>query len=213
MFKVFYATFYFFRVDLLTIFNINVLFNLVGLDRVLFCKSDYNYVQELQCLDRLFFKVEQLRLESNLSFFFARNFNLKLQNIFNFPLYFDFVQLFSGVKLIAQSKLTTLEFMLYLSCKLRISGIFARFLAKNLEIESRHRKILWSVVNAVNSLSRSLPLFKGIRIYITGKLNGKMRRKTYSFKFGCVALQRISSNLDYFKSTSFTKFGTISVKV
>jgi small subunit ribosomal protein S3 len=58
-----------------------------------------------------------------------------------------------------------------------------------------------------------LGLFKGIRIYITGKLNGKMRRKTYSFKYGSVTLQRITCNLDYFKAISYTKFGTISVKV
>jgi ribosomal protein S3 len=52
-----------------------------------------------------------------------------------------------------------------------------------------------------------------MRIYVTGKLNGKMRSKTYSFRLGRLALQQIKSNLDYFKATSFTKFGTISVKV
>jgi len=103
--------------------------------------------------------------------------------------------------------------MLYLSCKLRMASIFTRYLAKSLELENRHRRILWAVVNAIKLLSRKLCLFKGIRIYVTGKLNGKMRRKTYSFTFGRVALQRVICNLDYFKSTSFTKFGTISVKI
>ena len=40
-----------------------------------------------------------------------------------------------------------------------------------------------------------------------------MRRKTYSFKTGQLAMQQINTNLDYFKSTSFTKFGTLSIKV
>jgi ribosomal protein S3 len=52
-----------------------------------------------------------------------------------------------------------------------------------------------------------------LRIYVTGKLNGKMRRKTYSFKTGELAVQQLNTNLDYFKSTSFTKFGVLSIKV
>jgi len=56
-------------------------------------------------------------------------------------------------------------------------------------------------------------LIKGLRIYVTGKLNGKMRRKTYSFKIGELAVQQLNTNLDYFKSTSFTKFGVLSIKV
>jgi ribosomal protein S3 len=69
------------------------------------------------------------------------------------------------------------------------------------------------VVNVANILSTKLTLFKSMRVYVTGKLNGKMRRKTYSFKLGKLAAQQINSNLDYFKATSFTKFGTFSVKV
>ena len=70
-------------------------------------------------------------------------------------------------------------------------------------------------VHKVADFSRHDPkiLFKGFRIYVTGKLNGKMRRKTYSFKTGQLAMQQINTNLDYFKSTSFTKFGTLSIKV
>jgi len=56
-------------------------------------------------------------------------------------------------------------------------------------------------------------LFKAIRIYVTGKLNGKMRKKNYCFKLGRLPMQRIDLNLDHFKSLSFTKFGTISIKV
>jgi ribosomal protein S3 len=92
-------------------------------------------------------------------------------------------------------------------------SIFTRYLSKSLSLENKHRKVLWAAVNAITLLSIKLPLFKGIRIYVTGKLNGKMRRKTYSFKLGRLSIQQIDSNLDYFKATSFTKFGTLSVKV
>jgi hypothetical protein len=164
-------------------------------------------------LQALFFKVEQLRLENALSSFFDINFNVKLHNVFNLPLYFDFVQISTRIHNSPTFNLSTLEFMLYLSCKLRMISIFTSYLAKSLELENKHRRVLWSVVNAVNVLSIKLFLFKSMRIYVTGKINGKMRRKTYSFKLGRLAIQQLSSNLDYSKATSFTKFGTISVKI
>jgi hypothetical protein len=180
-----------------------------------FCisKYDYSYPEDSISLQTLFFKVEQLRLENLLSFSFYRHFVVKLHNVFNLPLYFDFIQLSTRLNTTAIPNLSTLEFMLYLSCKLRMVSIFTRYLAKSLELENKHRKVLWSAVNAINLLRTKLFLFKSMRIYVTGKLNGKMRRKTYSFKLGRLAFQQINSNLDYFKSTSFTKFGTISVKI
>ena len=70
VFKVFYISFYFLKVSHLVIFNINTLFYLVNINQVLSCNSENHYLHELGCLDRIFFKIEQLRLESNLSFFF-----------------------------------------------------------------------------------------------------------------------------------------------
>jgi small subunit ribosomal protein S3 len=164
-------------------------------------------------LQQLFLKVEQLKLEMELSIVFNRNFYLKLHNVFNLPLYFDFIQLIRNKIEATTPSLGTLEFMFYLSCKLKNTSIIASFLAQSLELENRHRRVLWSTINIVKFLRRQLFLFKSIRIYITGKLNGKMRRKTYGFKLGRLAVQQINTNLSYFKATSFTKFGTISVKV
>jgi len=138
-----------------------------------------------------------------------------LQSVFNLPLFFDFIQL-TRVKLhgaISKSGLSTLEFIFYLSCKLRMISIFTRYLAHNLSQEKKHKKLLWKVVNVIQLLDKNLSLFKAIRIYVTGKLNGKMRRKTYMFKIGRLPLQKINIDLDYFKSSSFTKFGTISIKI
>jgi hypothetical protein len=177
------------------------------------CKREFRYPASLKNLSGLFFKLEQIRLENSLSLFFGRQFHVKLQNVFNLPAYFDFIQLPTFTNLKGEPNLGTIGFMLYLSCKLRMASIFTRYLAKNLELEAKHRKVLWSVVSAISLLSKNLCLFKGIRIYVTGKLNGKMRRKKYGFKFGKLTIQQVDSSLDYFKATSFTKFGAISVKI
>ena len=200
------------KVNLLIIHH---LISLVRFDNIFFFKHDYNYFGTNQKFDILFFKAEELRLESAFSNFFNRHFYIKLHNIFNLPLYFDFIQLSKAkyTNALATLNLNNLDFILYLSCKLRLAGIFAKYLAKSLASENKHRRLLWQVVNSIQQLRSHLALFKGFRIYVTGKLNGKMRRKTYSFKTGQLAMQQINTNLDYFKSTSFTKFGTLSIKV
>ncbi len=215
LFQILYTFFNLSKIEKLNLLTLNSLVYLTKKSVKTFdiSKRDFNYFIKIKSLSTLFFKVEQLRLETCLSLFFNRHFYLKLHNIFNLPVYFDFLRLLPFNKSSVIHNLNTLEFMLYLSCKLRIAGVFARYLAKKLELERRHRKVLWSAVNAINTLGSKLSLFKGIRIYVTGKLNGKMRRKTYSFKYGILKIHQINSNLDYFKTTSFTKFGTMSVKV
>ena len=210
--KALYSIFFSLNTQRFFFFGFPYLLTLINTKNIVVFKSDYSYLYEVQTVNILFFKVEQLRLESFLSNFFIRHFKIKLHNIFNLPLYFDFINLFPSSNKTTGVNFTTLEFMLYLSCKLRVISIFSRYLAKSLELENRHRKILWSIIAAVTLLNKKLTLFKGIRIYVTGKLNGKMRRKTYSFKFGSVSTNKLSSRLDYFKASSFTKFGTISVK-
>jgi ribosomal protein S3 len=103
--------------------------------------------------------------------------------------------------------------MTYLTCKLRFSSILARFIAKQLSFEKKHKSLLWQIARIVKVLNNRLSLFNGLKLYVTGKLIGKMRRQAYSFKLGKLPLQKIESNLDFCKTTSFTKFGTISVKL
>jgi hypothetical protein len=90
----------------------------------------------------LSFKVAQLRLETALSKFFNRPFYLKLHNAFNLPIYFDFIELSNRINEVVAVHLGTLEFTFYLSCKLRRVSIFTKILAKNLELETKHRKVL-----------------------------------------------------------------------
>lgn len=213
LFKALFSFFFLVLSQRVIILNFNILLYFSKLDFFSIGKRDYTYPVNIKNLYSLYFKIEQIRLESMLSLFFGSSFNIRLHNVFNSPLYFDFIQLPAFINTKKYSEFTTIEFILYLSCKLRMISIFTRYLAKSLALEKRHRKVLWAAVNAVKLLSIKLPLFKGIRIYVKGKLNGKMRRKTYSFKFGRLALHQISSSLDYFKATSFTKFGTLSVKV
>jgi hypothetical protein len=213
LFKALFSFFYMFISQCIKVLNFNKLFYFSRLYLFSIKRRDYTYPVTIKSLYFLYFKIEQVRLENILHLFFGTTFDIKLHNIFNLPLYFDFIQLPTFMNNKKTTAFTTVEFFLYLSGKLRMISIFTRYLAKSLSLENKHRKVLWAVVNAINSLSIRLPLFRGIRIYVTGKLNGKMRKKTYSFKFGRLAIQRIDSNLDHFKATSFTKFGTLSVKV
>jgi ribosomal protein S3 len=54
---------------------------------------------------------------------------------------------------------------------------------------------------------------KGIRINCSGRLGKAPMAKTEWFKYGQIPLSRINANLDYSSATSFTKYGSIGVKV
>lgn len=54
---------------------------------------------------------------------------------------------------------------------------------------------------------------KGVRIWVTGKLGGKMRKSKFGFLLGKVQLQRFKNKVSFTKVFSFTKYGIISVKV
>jgi ribosomal protein S3 len=94
------------------------------------------------------------------------------------------------------------------------SRLLADYISYVLLGNKNHFKSLRVVTDVLSFyfLRNTLPL-KGIRMWVTGKLGGKMRKSKYSFKVGKVQLQTLKNALSYNMALSFTKFGVISVKV
>jgi ribosomal protein S3 len=55
--------------------------------------------------------------------------------------------------------------------------------------------------------------FKGYKIAICGKLNGKMKRQKYKFKIGKIMLNSFNCRIDYFYLPLYTKYGVFSIKI
>ena len=54
---------------------------------------------------------------------------------------------------------------------------------------------------------------KGIKIHLSGRLNGVDRARTVKFNWGSLPLNTLKTKMEFAKNTAFTKYGTIGIKV
>lgn len=95
------------------------------------------------------------------------------------------------------------------------SILLANFIADQLKKSKRHNFFLRFIKSGLNLFTnKRLSILSGIKIKIKGRLNGRprARHKIIKIKKG-VSVQTFRSKLNYAESTSFTKNGTIGVKV
>lgn len=55
--------------------------------------------------------------------------------------------------------------------------------------------------------------FYGLKLYLNGKLNGKMRKQKYFYKIGKVLLNTFKTKLQFYFLPLYTKYGIFSIKV
>lgn len=78
----------------------------------------------------------------------------------------------------------------------------------------RHNNILMFFKKSFDILINSkISLVSGIRILISGRINGFPRAKSRLLKFGSLPLQSIKSYVDYHESKAYTPNGTFGIKV
>ncbi|AGY61443.1 30S ribosomal protein S3 (plastid) [Lotharella oceanica] len=94
-----------------------------------------------------------------------------------------------------------------------ISAIFiARCLVNELENRVRFRKALKSIIRSVSKQDKENKLL-GLKIKISGRLNGIEMARSEWIKKGRIPLQTISANIDYCNDIARTKYGILGVKV
>lgn len=80
--------------------------------------------------------------------------------------------------------------------------------------KKRHSNILMFFKKSLTiSLNSRLSAISGIKILISGRINGFPRAKKRLLKLGSLPLQSIKSYVDYYESTSYTLNGTFGIKV
>jgi len=94
-----------------------------------------------------------------------------------------------------------------------ISAIFiARCLINELENRVRFRKALKSIIKSVTKQDKENKLL-GLKIKISGRLNGIEMARSEWIKKGRIPLQTLSANIDYCSDVAKTKYGILGVKV
>ena len=80
--------------------------------------------------------------------------------------------------------------------------------------KKRHGNILMFFKKSLTiSLNSCLAEISGIKILISGRINGFPRAKKKTLRLGSLPLQSIKSRVDYYESTAYTLNGTFGIKV
>lgn len=87
--------------------------------------------------------------------------------------------------------------------------IVARNVAEQLERRMPFRRVLKQTVEKVSQN----PDVKGIKVRVSGRLNGSEMARTEWLRKGNLPLQTIRANIDYAQENAYTIYGVIGVKV
>ncbi|HNW19800.1 MAG TPA: 30S ribosomal protein S3 [bacterium] len=88
------------------------------------------------------------------------------------------------------------------------ANILAQTMALELEQRAPFRKIMKQTINRAE---RSGAL--GVKVMVSGRLNGAEIARTEVLTSGKVPLHTLRADIDYARSTAYTTFGTIGIKV
>lgn len=118
------------------------------------------------------------------------------------------------LNLISNTRDKRFYFILYLLFISRNVELFSRYVGSSLIVSHRHRKSIMSLTKPIYYLySKLLINPKGFKLYISGKLNGKMKRSKYAYKLGEMWISTFQNYINYFYLPLYTKFGVLSIKV
>jgi len=95
------------------------------------------------------------------------------------------------------------------------STFLANFIASQLKNFEKHNFFFKFIANAITVFKNSAALrFKGIKIKISGRLNGRPRARHREILVGdSISNFNFNSKVSYAESTAFTKNGTLGIKV
>lgn len=92
------------------------------------------------------------------------------------------------------------------------ASIIAKFIAKEMNKRSPYRRVMKTVINKIKAVRRYSNV-KGLKIQISGRLNGIEIARTEWKRFGSIPLHTLNADIDYTHEFVNTKFGVIGIKV
>lgn len=171
-----------------------------------YCNSKILLFNKLQKINGfIYFKILSILIENTIFNVTKTHKDIHLINIWcNNGWIFKFLYKKKGVFLLQ---------LLFLSCFYNNIKIFSEFIALQLKKNKNHKKILKQITLIIETFWKKKKInLRGIQLWVSGKLNGKMRKSKYHYTIGKVQLQTLKTFLNYNLAISYTKFGIISIK-
>lgn len=96
----------------------------------------------------------------------------------------------------------------------KLFGTIISFLILITSKKKKHYAILTFIKNLlVIVLNSKISLISGIKIKISGRINGAPRAKSKLINIGCLPLQSLTSYINYNESKTYTQYGTFGIKI
>jgi ribosomal protein S3 len=107
------------------------------------------------------------------------------------------------------STIITLQFSMAVLNTSLLSQVIANLLRKH----NRHWLIFRFLKNLMGTYYNNNKRLQGVKIQISGKINGFSRKRRRVLSWGTLPLQTITNDIDYSYRVVITKFGVFGVKV
>lgn len=105
-------------------------------------------------------------------------------------------------------------FTIFVAMAYTNSFLMSEYISDVIKKGKQHRKNLQIFTNFFERIFYPrLLMLSGFQLRVSGKLGGKLRKSKYHYKIGKVQLHTFKNFLSYSLTTSYTKFGVISIKV
>ena len=169
----------------------------------------------------MFFKKEEIALEALVFSIYKYKLNIYLNNVLNHLNFLNFFNYYEKV-LYLKNKSQNNNFVYLKRYNLFLCACFS---VRNIELISKYIGFILlrdkrHIRNIKIFLKRFFILYykkilgiKGFKLYISGKINGKMRKSKYSYKVGKLLLNTLDFKIKYFYFPLYTTFGALSIKV
>jgi len=104
--------------------------------------------------------------------------------------------------------------ILVIFTKKNSAKLLSEYITYQLNLLKKHNYFLTFLKKTlIFMLSAKISKIRGLKILISGRLNGVPRSKSVIINAGSISSQTLKSNIDYYHSVSFTPNGTLGVKV
>ena len=87
--------------------------------------------------------------------------------------------------------------------------IMAEFMAEQIEKRVQYRRVMKQAIAKILS-NREV---KGLKVYLSGRLDGNEIARTEHLEEGSLPLQTLRADVDFARATAYTTYGTVGVKV
>ena len=164
----------------------------------------------------IFFKILELSLEQKLIKYYKLASNIVLNNVINDSIIGQILIKYrlDIIKFFVRHRNKRSNLLLYFIFNLDNIELLVRYLGSLLYENHKHKvKIRFFIKSIYFLILNRLINLKGLKLYISGKLNKKMKSSKYAYKFGEIWLNTLDTSIRYYYLPLYTKFGVFSIKI